>query len=95
MPDSVPPGTRYQLIDIRHDFPDAWRRLRDSSVSETVALRDELFPYFAGLDRIRDLVVLRQDRREEIGSARTFTIERADLEGTHAGYVVIEYYTTD
>ncbi len=91
MPDPVPAGTRYQLIDIRHDFPEAWRRLRDSSVSETVALRDDLFPYFAGLDRLSELFVLRRDRREGIGPARTFAIEPADLEGVRAGYVVIEY----
>jgi len=94
MPDPMAPGTRYQLIEIRHDFPDAWRRLREGSASETVVARDELFPYFAGLDQIRDLFVLRPDRREEIGSARTFVIERADLEGTRAGYLVIEYRMT-
>ena len=88
---AMPPGTRLQLLDVRHDFPEAWRRLREGSRSERVALRDELFPYFV---RSGSLTGLKLHRDPEGGGApigREFEVTTGDLDGPWKGLLVVEY----
>ena len=86
------PGTRFQLLDVRHDFPEAWRRLREGSTSERVALRDELFPYFVKFDDIRDAKVRRAGDVIDTIADGSFNISNDDLGGPWKGFLVVEYH---
>lgn len=90
-------GTRrYQLLDLRSDFPDAWRRLHEGAETQSVALRDELFPYQAPLRRLSGLMLLRPGATAKValGADMAFTLRREDVQGVGGGYLVIEYQLT-
>ncbi|HEU5138114.1 MAG TPA: neuraminidase-like domain-containing protein [Steroidobacteraceae bacterium] len=88
------PTVRYQLLDLRHDFPNEWRLLRESGSAQVVQLRDELFPYFAR-GRItmesafgpasRGALVVLGDRE------LTLIPEDANAELPGSGYLVVGY----
>ncbi len=87
----------YQLLDLRHDFPDAWRQLRETGVPQVARIEDELFPYIAR-GRVSVQEVVGPTRRGAVErSANEITLIAADASDDAAdraagfGYLVVQY----
>lgn len=89
---------RYQLIDIRHDFPDAWRALQGNSPPEwvEVQLRDQLFPYQCRRRGDETVIAPWRDPVAAGVGPEGFKITRSDIESDGAssqqrGFLVVKY----